>query len=129
MSIIQANSIEGCEDYFFEEDLQEFHDDFADIDIYAKNFFCMTDIYDLMVRYDTRTCKGVNTTDYVLSKIEVLLILTVDEIAKKTGLDSRTVLNDFLCSKTGRSLYDEGVESWRNDPSYFAEQYMKEKSL
>ena len=129
VSIIQANSTEGYEDYFFEEDLQEFHDDFADIDIYAKDFLCMIDIYDYMEQYDTRTGKGVNTTDYVLSNMEVRLILIVDEIARKTGLDSGKVLKDFLCSETGRLLSDEGTESWRNDSSYFAEQYMKEKSL
>ena len=33
---------------------------------------------------------------------------------------------DFLCSKTGKALYDEKTRIWCNGSSYIAELYMEE---
>ena len=35
-------------------------------------------------------------------------------------------LTDFLCSKTGKALYDEKTKLWCNGPAYIAELYREE---
>ena len=42
------------------------------------------------------------------------------------GKDSKDVLTDFLCSKTGKALYNKDTRLWCNGPSYIAELYMEE---
>lgn len=60
--------------------------------------------------------------------IDLLITMAVEEIAEETGKDSKEVLEDFLCSKTGKALYDKETRLWCNEPSYIAELYMEEKS-
>ncbi len=60
--------------------------------------------------------------------IDLLITMTVEEIAEETGKDSKIVLTDFLCSKTGKALYDTSTKLWCNGPSYIAELYMQEIS-
>lgn len=60
--------------------------------------------------------------------IDLLITMAVEEIAEETGRDSKDVLADFLCSKTGKALYDKETRLWCNDPSYIAELYMEEIS-
>ena len=42
--------------------------------------------------------------------IDLLITMTVEEIAEETGRDSKDVLKDFLHSKTGRALYDSSTK-------------------
>ena len=49
-----------------------------------------------------------------------------DEIAEETGKDRKEILTDFLCSKTGKALYDEKTKLWCTGPAYIAELYMEE---
>lgn len=58
--------------------------------------------------------------------IDLLITMVTDEIAEETGRDRKEVLIDFLCSKTGKALYDEKTGLWCNGPSYIAELYMEE---
>ena len=60
--------------------------------------------------------------------IDLLITMAVEEIAEETGKDSKDVLTDFLCSKTGKALYNKHTRLWCNDPSYIAELYMEELS-
>lgn len=60
--------------------------------------------------------------------IDLLITMAVEEISEDTGKDSKEVLTDFLCSKTGKALYDESTKLWCNGPSYIAELYMEEIS-
>lgn len=60
--------------------------------------------------------------------IDLLITMAVEEIAEETGKDSKDVLTDFLCSKTGKALYNKNTRLWCNDPSYIAELYMEELS-
>ena len=39
--------------------------------------------------------------------IDLLITMVTDEIAEETGKDRKETLTDFLCSKTGKALYDE----------------------
>ncbi len=70
--------------------------------------------------------------DVMLSKekldytIDLLITMTVEEIASNTGCALNDVLYSFLSSKTGRTLYDESTGLWQNGPSYLAELYMDE---
>lgn len=50
--------------------------------------------------------------------IDLLITMVVEEIAEETGKDSKEVLGDFLCSKTGKALYDKETRLWCNGPSY-----------
>ena len=58
--------------------------------------------------------------------IDILITVVTDEIAEETGKDRKEILTDFLCSKTGKALYDEKTKSWCNGPVYIAELYREE---
>lgn len=60
--------------------------------------------------------------------IDLLITMTIEEIAEDTGRDSKEVLVDFILSKTGKALYDASTKLWCNGPSYIAELYMEEIS-
>ena len=60
--------------------------------------------------------------------IDLLITMAVEEIAEETGKDSKDVLTDFLCSKTGKALYNKNTRLWCTGPSYIAELYMEELS-
>ena len=53
--------------------------------------------------------------------IDLLIAMVTEEIAEETGKDRKEVLTDFLCSKTGKALYDEKTKLWCNGPAYIAE--------
>ena len=53
--------------------------------------------------------------------IDLLITMVTDEIAEETGKDRKETLTDFLCSKTGKALYDEKTKLWCNGPAYIAE--------
>ena len=55
--------------------------------------------------------------------IDLLITMVTDEIAEETGKDRKEILTDFLCSKTGKALYDENTKLWCNGPAYIAELY------
>ncbi|KRM82688.1 hypothetical protein FC25_GL000535 [Ligilactobacillus ruminis DSM 20403 = NBRC 102161] len=52
--------------------------------------------------------------------------MVTEEIAEETGKDRKDALMDFLCSRTGKALYDEKTKLWCNGPAYIAELYMEE---
>lgn len=52
----------------------------------------------------------------------------IGKIAEETGKENKDVLADFLCSKTGKALYDKETRLWCNGPSYIADLYMEEIS-
>ncbi len=58
--------------------------------------------------------------------IDLLISMTVEEIAEMTGKECKDVLPEFLRSKTGRALYDEENRLWWNGPTYLAELYNEE---
>lgn len=58
--------------------------------------------------------------------IDLLITMVTDEIAEETGKDRKEVLTDFLCSKTGKALYDGNTKLWCNGPAYIAELYREE---
>ena len=58
--------------------------------------------------------------------IDLLITMVVEEIAEETGRKSKEVLADFLCSKTGKALYDKETRLWCNGPSYIVELYIEE---
>ena len=60
------------------------------------------------------------------STIDLLITMVTDEIAEETGKDRKETLTDFLCSKTGKALYDEKTKLWCNGPAYIAELYREE---
>ena len=58
--------------------------------------------------------------------IDLLITMVTEEIAEETGKDRKDALMDFLCSRTGKALYDEKTKLWFNVPAYIAELYMEE---
>ena len=60
--------------------------------------------------------------------IDLLITMVTEEIAEETGRNRKDVLTDFLCSKTGKALYDEKTRLWCNGPSYIVELYREEIS-
>jgi hypothetical protein len=61
--------------------------------------------------------------------IDIIVTLTVDEIALETGEDSLSILPKFIASKTAEALYDETSKLWWNGPAYIAEMYLAESQL
>ena len=61
-----------------------------------------------------------------LDSVDVVLGELSEEIAEETGKDRKEVLTDFLCSKTGKALYDEKTKLWCNGPAYITELYREE---
>ena len=60
-------------------------------------------------------------------KMDYTIDLLITMVTDETGKDRKEVLTDFLCSKTGKALYDEETRLWCNGPSYIAELYMEER--
>ena len=58
--------------------------------------------------------------------IDLLITMVIDEIEEETGKDRKEILTDFLCSKTGKALYDENTKLWCNGSAYIAELYREE---
>ena len=58
--------------------------------------------------------------------IDLLITMVTDEIANETGKNRNDVLTGFLCSKTGKALYDPSTRLWCNGPSYIVELYKEE---
>ncbi len=60
--------------------------------------------------------------------IDLLITMTVEEIAEITGKNTHEIIKDFLKSKTGKTLYDASTKLWCNGPSYIADMYLEEKN-
>lgn len=60
--------------------------------------------------------------------IDLLITMVVEELSEMTGESRKTLISDFLKSKTGKLLYDESSKLWWNGPSYIADMYIEEKS-
>ena len=58
--------------------------------------------------------------------IDLLITMVTEEISEETGKDRKEILTDFLCSKTGKALYDPATRLWCNGPSYIVELYKEE---
>lgn len=58
--------------------------------------------------------------------IDLLITMIVDEIAEDSDKNRNNILTDFLCSKTGKALYDPSTKLWCNGPSYIVELYNEE---
>ena len=66
------------------------------------------------------------TAQAILNARALYTDMVTDEIAEETGKDRKEILTDFLCSKTGKALYDENTKLWCNGPAYIAELYREE---
>ena len=58
--------------------------------------------------------------------IDLLITMVTDEIAEETGRDRKEILTDFLCSKTGKALYDPSTRLRYNGRSHIVEFYKEE---
>lgn len=54
-NIIKNNSLVGYEKWFFKEDIEDFNEIFANVDVYAKNYNCMSSIFDLIIKHSNKT--------------------------------------------------------------------------
>ena len=69
------------------------------------------------------------TKDRLDYTVDVLISMTVAELADELQLNEEELLEDFLLSKTGQALYDTDTELWHNGPTYLAEIYKQEKGI
>ncbi|MBQ6503626.1 MAG: hypothetical protein IJI57_06910 [Flexilinea sp.] len=60
--------------------------------------------------------------------IDLVIALTVEEIAGIEQRDQSDVLPEFLSSRTAQMLYDRSTKLWWDGPSSIAERYMIEKA-
>lgn len=69
----------------------------------------------------------VSMEDRIHMSVDLLVAMTVEEIAEKEKRDPSDVFPEFLESRTASMLYDEDTKFWWNGPSHIAEVYEKEK--
>ena len=65
------------------------------------------------------------TIDLIHNTMDLLTTMAVSGIAQDTGLTTSEVLVGFLCSDTGKALYDEETKLWWDGPSAIAENYLR----
>ena len=65
----------------------------------------------------------------IMTAIDMLTAMVVDEIARDDGRDPSDVLPEFLASHIAELLYEEENKIWWDGPSAVADYYRKEKSL
>lgn len=58
--------------------------------------------------------------------IDAIISMVVDDLASEFEEDSDKVLTNFICSNTGKLLYDEESECWENGPTYVEDLYKGE---
>lgn len=58
--------------------------------------------------------------------IDAIISMVVNDLALEFNLDSDKVLTDFICSNTGKLIYDEESECWKNGPAYIEDLYKDE---
>jgi hypothetical protein len=58
--------------------------------------------------------------------IDAIISMVVDDLASEFEEDSDKVLTNFICSNTGKLLYDEESECWKNGPTYVEDLYKGE---
>ena len=59
--------------------------------------------------------------------IDLLIALTVEEIAKEDNRSTSEELAEFLTSKTAKEVYDDEAKLWWDGPSAIADMYRNEK--
>ena len=58
--------------------------------------------------------------------IDLIVAMTVDELANEMSLNPTQLLPEFVNSHTGKLLYDEESKLWWSGPSYIAEMFQME---
>ena len=58
--------------------------------------------------------------------IDLIVMMTVDELAEDMHLNPTELLPKFVVSQTGRLLYEENSKLWWSGPSYIAEMFKAE---
>lgn len=58
--------------------------------------------------------------------IDLIVAMTVDELANEMSLKPTQLLPEFVNSRTGKLLYDEESKLWWSGPSYIAEMFQME---
>ncbi|MBR6914677.1 MAG: hypothetical protein K6B43_12785 [Treponema sp.] len=71
---------------------------------------------------------AISEKEKINTAIDLLVALTVEEIATEKKRESSQVLAEFLSSNTARMLYDENMKLWWNGSSAIAELYAEECS-
>ena len=62
----------------------------------------------------------------IKNAIDMVIALTVEELAEDENCDPVKLMPEFLASKTAKMLYDESTKLWWNGPSYIAEMFRAE---
>lgn len=56
--------------------------------------------------------------------MEMLTVLTVEDLARRSGEDLQETYRKFRRSKTFGILFDEETGLWENGPAYIADEYL-----
>lgn len=67
--------------------------------------------------------------DKINFTIDLLVFMTVEELATDLNKPTEMMFTEFVESKTGKLLYNADSKLWCNGPSYIAELYKTEKGL
>ncbi len=67
------------------------------------------------------------TEDQKKYVVDLMVMMTVQEIAEILHEDQIKVLHEFIPSETGKLLYDESSKLWWDGPASIAWMYIKEK--
>lgn len=66
------------------------------------------------------------TEELIRTSMDLLTVMTVEELAAELQISTEQALTDFLSSGTGQMLYDEQTKLWWDGPAAIAQMYKDE---
>lgn len=83
-------------------------------------------VYYIYGKCENMTAEKTVTEETRKNAIDLLVTMTVDELAGDLHQNPTELLLQFIVSKTGSLLYEEGSKLWWSGPSDIAEMFRKE---
>lgn len=65
-------------------------------------------------------------SEKITNAMDLVVTMTVSEIAEDMNISTSEALARFLKSKIGKMVYDDSTKTWWDGPSYLAEAFEKE---
>ena len=73
--------------------------------------------------------KQTVTKEQIECSIDLMLMMIVEELQETLSMSAPEILESFLLSKTGQSLYDPDTKFWCFGPSYIVDLFLDEIKL
>ena len=124
-----GRSIDEVNEIFRDNDVYHFIEDMWELFHIQGDMAVLDYISARGIKYDNK--KGDNAMIFSQEErnkcsFDMVVTLTVQELAKKQNKTPTDWLPEFLASRTARILYDESTKLWWDGPSAIAKMYLEE---